>query len=39
MEDDLKEAEDLTVTETFGSLNGEPFALGDEKAYLLAVKN
>ena len=28
----------LTVTETFGSLDGEPFALGDEQAYLLAVK-
>lgn len=29
----------LTVTETFGSLDGEPFALGDEQAYLLAVKS
>ncbi len=28
----------LTVTETFGSLDGEAFALGDEQAYLLAVK-
>ncbi|WP_373512291.1 class I SAM-dependent methyltransferase [Persicitalea sp.] len=28
----------LTVTETFGSLDGEPFALGDEQAYLLVVK-
>jgi SAM-dependent methyltransferase len=28
----------LTVTDTFGSLDGEPFALGDEQAYLLAVK-
>lgn len=28
----------LTVTETFGSLDGESFALGDEQAYLLAVK-
>ena len=28
----------LTVTETFGSLDGEPFALGDEQAYLLAEK-
>lgn len=28
----------LTVTETFGSLDGEPFALGDEQAYVLAVK-
>ena len=28
----------LTVTETFGSLDGEPYALGDEQAYLLAVK-
>lgn len=28
----------LTVTEVFGSLDGEPFALGDEQAYLLAVK-
>ena len=28
----------LTVTETFASLDGEPFALGDEQAYLLAVK-
>ena len=29
----------LTVTETFGSLDGEPFALGDEQAYLLAGKS
>jgi len=28
----------LIVTETFGSLDGEPFALGDEQAYLLAEK-
>ena len=28
----------LTVTETFGSLDGEPYALGDEQAYLLAGK-
>lgn len=26
----------LRVTEVFGSLDGEPFALGDEQAYLLA---
>lgn len=29
----------LTLTEVFASLDGEPFALGDEQAYLLAVKN
>lgn len=28
----------LTVTEAFGSLDGESFALGDEQAYLLAEK-
>ncbi len=28
----------LTVTEVFSSLDGEPFALGDDQAYLLAVK-
>ncbi len=28
----------LTVTETFSSLDGESFVLGDEQAYLLAVK-
>jgi SAM-dependent methyltransferase len=33
----MQEAE-LRVTEVFGSLDGEPFALGDEQAYLLAVK-
>ena len=34
----MMQAAGLTVTETFGSLDGEPFALGDEQAYLLAVK-
>ncbi len=34
----LMEEAGLTVTETFGSLDGEPFALGDEQAYLLAQK-
>ncbi|GHB68603.1 class I SAM-dependent methyltransferase [Persicitalea jodogahamensis] len=29
----------LTVIETFGSLDGEPFALGDEQAYILARKS
>lgn len=28
----------LTLTESFGSLDGDPFALGDEQAYLLARK-
>lgn len=28
----------LTLTEVFSSLDGEPFALGDEQAYLLGVK-
>ncbi|TDB64203.1 class I SAM-dependent methyltransferase [Arundinibacter roseus] len=28
----------LHLTEVFGSLDGEPFALGDEQAYLLATK-
>ena len=34
----MMQAAGLTVTETFASLDGEPFALGDEQAYLLAVK-
>ncbi len=34
----LMEEAGLLVTEVFGSLDGESFALGDEQAYLLAVK-
>ncbi len=32
----MMESAGLTVLETFGSLDGEPFALGDEQAYILA---